>query len=132
MTVEKETQHSTERRTLLRNAAHVGALVIANQSLAARAFAASPNHVTATSAVGTLGGIKKDGVYVFKGVPYGADTSKRRFRQRPTDVLTCAGFSHPLEHSPRRRGEWFSAPPGLGLSWSVCVRSWFPQPRTER
>ena len=80
MTVEKQRPYSPERRELLRNAARLGGLVLANQWLASSAYAVASNHVTAKSRTGTLGGIKKEGVHVFKGVPYGADTSKRRFR----------------------------------------------------
>jgi para-nitrobenzyl esterase len=64
-----------ERRTLLQAGAY-GSILLASRA----AFAASPSHVTAKTATGTIGGVKQDGVYVFKGVPYGADTAQRRFK----------------------------------------------------
>lgn len=73
-------RHSPHRRALLRDAARLGGLIAASPLLPGQLFAASPAHVTAKTAFGTIGGIKNDGVHVFKGVPYGADTSKYRFR----------------------------------------------------
>ena len=67
---------SQSRRDLLTTSLYVSGAV----SFPNFAFAASPSHVTAKTQSGTIGGIKKDGVYVFKGVPYGADTAKRRFK----------------------------------------------------
>ena len=67
---------SQSRRDLLATSLVVGAAA----SFSNVAFAASPSHVTAKTQAGTIGGIKKDGVFVFKGVPYGGDTSKRRFK----------------------------------------------------
>jgi para-nitrobenzyl esterase len=73
---EHDSSVCASRRNLIRIAWY-GSLASA---LAPAAFAASASHVTAKTSSGTIGGIKKDGVYVFKGVAYGADTSKRRFR----------------------------------------------------
>ena len=70
---------SFERRELLRTGAQVGGLLLASH-FAARVHAATGSHVTARTTNGTLGGIKQDGVVVFKGVAYGGDTAKRRFR----------------------------------------------------
>jgi para-nitrobenzyl esterase len=72
---------SLKRRDLLRSGAHVGGLLLTSPLVFSTARAASRSHVTAKTNVGTIGGIKQDGVNVFKGVPYGGDTSKRRFRE---------------------------------------------------
>ena len=47
---------------------------------AVTALAASAPHSIATTRAGKVGGCRVDGVHVFKGVPYGADTRMRRFR----------------------------------------------------
>ncbi len=54
-------------------------LAVAGAAAAAPVFAASSEHVTAKTKAGTIGGEKRDGVFAFKGVPYGADTAKYRF-----------------------------------------------------
>jgi para-nitrobenzyl esterase len=71
------TLESAQRRDLLRAVASVGGLLFATPLV----YAASPHHVVAKTTAGTIGGIKNNGVNVFKGVPYGGDTSKRRFRE---------------------------------------------------
>ena len=42
--------------------------------------ASAPHNSIATTRAGKVGGARVDGVHVFKGVPYGADTRMRRFR----------------------------------------------------
>lgn len=65
--------HATRREVL--RAATYSALLLATPAVAATA-----THVTARTKSGRIGGIKREGVYVFKGVPYGGDTAKRRFK----------------------------------------------------
>jgi para-nitrobenzyl esterase len=52
----------------------------------------------ATTTAGKISGVVEDGVNVFKGVPYGGDTAKRRFMAPVapapwTGVKECAGFT---------------------------------------
>jgi len=72
---------STTRRELLRQSLY-GAGLLAASSLpwSATARAAATKHVVATTKSGKIGGYVENGVSVFKGVPYGADTSTRRYR----------------------------------------------------
>jgi para-nitrobenzyl esterase len=99
---------SATRRDLIRTTGY-GALALA---IPTTAFAASPVHVTAKTNSGTIGGVKKDGVYVFKGVPYGGDTSKRRFKtalaadawKRVRDALEY-GSTCPQPGTNERAGE---------------------------
>lgn len=42
-------------------------------------FATSPTHSVARVRGGRIAGVREGGVHVFRGVPYGADTSQRRF-----------------------------------------------------
>lgn len=48
-------------------------------SLLPRIASASPRTIVASTRYGKIRGVVDQGVRVFKGVPYGADTSKRRF-----------------------------------------------------
>lgn len=89
------TIESPERRELLQSAVGVGALV-ASSGVWSRAYAAE-SHVTAKTAAGAIGGAKKDGVFVFKGVRYGADTSKYRFRP-PVAPEAWSGVRDALEY----------------------------------
>ncbi len=69
------------RRELL----HTGALAAAALFAPALAHAA-PRTVTATTRSGRIRGSLEHGVHVFRGIPYGADTSTRRFRPALTPV----------------------------------------------
>ncbi len=90
---------SPRRRELARSVLHIGGLAMASGALLARAYAASARHVTAKTTAGTIGGIKQDGVFVFKGVPYGADTSKYRFRP-PVPPEPWSRVRDALEYGP--------------------------------
>jgi len=68
---------SKERRRLMQGAL-VGTGLLALPAL--HAYAASPKSVIATTRSGQIAGVRQNGLFVFKGVPYGADTRVRRFR----------------------------------------------------
>jgi para-nitrobenzyl esterase len=83
-----------DRRTWLRCSGGFAA------SLALRTKAtASPDEAPmATTTAGKISGFVEEGVNVFKGVPYGADTAKTRFRPplppaRWSGVLECRNFA---------------------------------------
>jgi para-nitrobenzyl esterase len=55
--------------------------------------------VVATTSAGQIRGRKVNGVFVFKGVPYGADTAKRRF-QSPALPVPWTGIRDCIEFGP--------------------------------
>ena len=106
-----------ERRRFLQQAALGSAgCVLAASSLAAR----SPAHVVATTRSGRVGGVREQGVQVFRGIRYGADTAPRRF-QPALQEAPWRGVRDALAYAA-------SAPQnGHGLSlllspikWSIC------------
>src|SRR5664280_2223640 len=82
-----------DRRSLLR---YTG---VAAASLAFRTKAAwAESAPLAKTTAGKISGVVEDGVHVFKGIPYGGDTAKTRFKApvppRPwKDVLACTRFT---------------------------------------
>jgi len=83
------------RRDLVRTASYASLAL----AIPATVCAASLAHVTAKTKSGTIGGVKRDGVYVFKGVPYGGDTAKRRFRPALAPE-SWKGVRDALEYGP--------------------------------
>ena len=72
---------SPARRELLRHSLYgAGLLAASSVPWASTAYAASAQHSVATTKAGKIRGYVDNGVHVFKGVPYGADTSTRRYR----------------------------------------------------
>ena len=72
-----DTPPSFDRREILAGAGLLAAASVAWPKLAS---AASPEHVVAKTQAGRIGGIREQGVNIFKGIPYGGDTRLRRFR----------------------------------------------------
>ncbi|HEY4370145.1 MAG TPA: carboxylesterase/lipase family protein [Steroidobacteraceae bacterium] len=72
---------SSSRRDLLRHSLY-GAGLLAASSIpwGSTAHAASARYSVVTTKAGKIRGSIEDGMHVFKGVPYGADTSTRRYR----------------------------------------------------
>jgi para-nitrobenzyl esterase len=71
---------SLSRRQVLAGAAYGASLLAASSiSFAGSASAASPEHVVAKTNAGRVGGVREQGVNIFKGIPYGGDTRLRRF-----------------------------------------------------
>src|SRR6478735_1398191 len=66
-----------KRRELLRHSLAVGAAAMLGG--AGSSHAAAPGEALATTRNGRLRGVVEQGVHVFRGIPYGADTTRRRF-----------------------------------------------------
>ena len=81
-----------------RNLLQLGALS-AGTLLGTNAFAAGQSHVTAQTRTGKIRGYTDHGVNVFKGIPYGADTSTRRFRPALAPAA-WKGTRDALEYGP--------------------------------
>ena len=79
------------RRDLLR--------LLAAGSIATRVHAGGASHAIARTRAGRIAGIRDRGVYVFKGVRYGADTAARRFRP-PLPVSTWKQVRDAFEYGP--------------------------------
>jgi para-nitrobenzyl esterase len=83
-----------DRRTLLQ----YSGMVAASLALRGKAYAWADATPLATTAAGKISGVMEDGINVFKGVPYGGDTAKTRFKgpvaPTPwTGVKECAAFT---------------------------------------
>lgn len=101
--------------------------------LKAPALASSSAAPIATTTFGRVRGSVNQGVHVFKGIPYGADTGPRRF-QSPLSPIAWTGVRDTLEFAPRspqRGGHQASAsthftsgyhlPPDLGEMSEDCL-----------
>jgi para-nitrobenzyl esterase len=71
----------------------------AASSYATSVHAAGVRHTVAQTRTGKIGGVRQHGVYVFKGVPYGADTAARRFLP-PAAAVAWHGVRDALEYGP--------------------------------
>src|ERR1017187_2588466 len=82
------------RRTLLRNSGMAAAAL----ALRTKAWAWADGAPVATTTAGKISGVVEDGINTFKGVPYGGDTAKTRFRapvapEKWTGVKDCSAFT---------------------------------------
>jgi para-nitrobenzyl esterase len=82
------------RRAFLRQS-----LLVASSMLGAHAYAASAPSPVARTRHGQVRGYRDNGVNVFKGVRYGADTGPRRF-MAPLAPQAWSGVRDALEHGP--------------------------------
>jgi para-nitrobenzyl esterase len=95
----------------------------------------TPSDPLAATTAGKISGVVEDGVNVFKGVPYGGDTAKRRFMAPVapapwTGVKECAGFATmaPQLSAGTASGVQRSlsgvpgAPPDRGVESEDCLR----------
>ena len=82
------------RRALLRNSGMAAAAV----ALRGKAWASGDASPLAATTAGKISGVVEDGINVFRSVPYGADTSKTRFRApvapaKWAGVKECVAFT---------------------------------------
>lgn len=91
----------TSRRIFLRNAALVAGGAVASRLINTSAFAhtLTTDSPVATIKSGQVRGYVDSGVNIFKGIPYGADTTTRRFMP-PVPPETWAGVRDALEYGP--------------------------------
>ncbi len=87
------------RRTFLRNAALVAGGAVASGLIRVPSFAATlaTDSPVATTKTGQVRGFMDSGVNVFKGIPYGADTTARRFMP-PVPAASWTGVRDALEY----------------------------------
>lgn len=73
--------------------------LIAASGTATSVHAAGARHEVVKTRAGKVAGIRERNVYVFKGVPYGADTAVRRFRP-PLPAAAWKGVHDAFEYGP--------------------------------
>ncbi len=103
--------HAISRRSLLKGLGVAGAHLVLRPQLLAQAAAPAPaaNGPTATTTHGRIRGFVDQDINVFKGVPYGGDTAKRRF-MAPVPPDPWTGVRDTLQFGPR------APQPGTGRS----------------
>ena len=85
---------TTDRRAVL-----AGAAAVSLAGLASAARAATPKSPIASTTYGKVRGAEIDGIKVFKGVRYGADTAPRRF-QPALSPRPWTGVADALAYGP--------------------------------
>jgi para-nitrobenzyl esterase len=81
---------------------------------AARRVRAVRQETTAETSFGRVRGVVEEGVHVFKGIPYGADTSGAARWMPPRDPPPWSGVRDALEHGP-------AAAQGAGTGSEDCL-----------
>jgi para-nitrobenzyl esterase len=130
-----------DRRTLL----YYSGMVAASLMLRAERFAYGEDAPVATTAAGKVSGRVENGIIVFRGIPYGEDTRKTRFKA-PLPVTAWGGVKECVEWSTRApqltgerasrgaavnsepEGTGFHLPPDKGVQSEDClhVNVWTP------
>ncbi len=125
----KTAPESPERRRLLQGAlAGAGALAFGALPADKAAYAASSSHSIAKTRSGKVAGMRIDGVHVFKGIPYGADTRQFRFKA-PLEPEAWKRTRNALEYGPA------CPQPNIKEAMSedcLCLNVWTPALRDGR
>jgi para-nitrobenzyl esterase len=106
--------HSFNRRDVLKAA---GAVAASTLIIPATVFAADGSEPIATTRAGKIRGAKEGGIYVFKGVRYGADTAKTRF-QAPQAPQPWNGIVDALDYGNQTPQASAGDGGGLFKSWA--------------
>ncbi len=85
-----------DRRTMLR----YSGMAAASAMLRGERFAFGEDSPVATTAAGKVSGRVENGIHVFRGIPYGEDTQKTRFKA-PLPVAAWSGVKECVEWSTR-------------------------------
>src|SRR6266487_451075 len=85
-----------DRRTLLR----YSGMAAASMMLDGERFAFGRDGPMATTTAGNVSGRVENGIHVFRGIPYGEDTKKTRFKA-PLPVAAWTGVKECVEWSTR-------------------------------
>src|ERR1700742_2301626 len=85
-----------DRRTVLR----YSGIVAASMMLRGERFAFGEDAPRATTTAGKISGRVENGINVFRGIPYGEDTKKTRFKA-PLPVAAWSGVRECVEWSTR-------------------------------
>jgi para-nitrobenzyl esterase len=110
----KHSDHSVNRRDVLKVA---GAVAASTLILPATVFAEGGSEPVATTTAGKVRGAKDNGIYVFKGVRYGADTGKARF-QAPRAPQPWTGTLDALDYANQTPQAAAGDGGGLFKSWA--------------
>ena len=114
-----------DRRNFLRSSA----LATASLALGAQRIAWADSALLATTTSGKVSGLVADGVIVFKGIPYGGDTAKTRFKAPVPpapwrEVKECTHFTTLAPQLMTARAAGTAAPRGpgnLGVQSEDCL-----------
>jgi para-nitrobenzyl esterase len=88
-----------DRRVLLKKSSLLAGAVLSRRIFGAPQ-AASNTSPQARTTYGSIMGSVRDGIFTFKGIPYGSDTSKRRF-MAPTPPVPWIGVREATSFGPR-------------------------------
>ena len=87
----------SSRRDFLK---HISALAVSGGILLQDSYAQDETFVTAETALGKLRGVDRNGVKIFKGIPYGASTSGANRFMAPAEPADWSGVRDALAYGP--------------------------------
>lgn len=135
------------RRSFLQGSAAFAGIGLSSFLTPLPVFGAASRYTEAKTTAGRIRGIEKDGIHIFKGIPYGADTAQRRF-QAPVPPTPWKDVRDALDFGPRApqlggpsRGRTiepmptsgYHLPPDLGETSEDCLHLnvWTPALRDK-